>query len=63
MTGWIKANLTHEWEAQRRGEINSGNQQTPCVRRVETEGKEKAGRQRVSSANQEREVCQDRPAN
>lgn len=56
-------NLTHEWEAQRHREINSGNQQTPCVKRVGKEGREKAGRQRVSSANQEREVCQDRPAN
>jgi len=42
--GWIKANLTNEWEAQRHGEINSGSQQTPCVRRGEKEGegKEKA---------------------
>lgn len=56
-------NLTHEWEAQRHREINRGNQQTPCVRRVGKEGREKAGWQRVSSANQEREVCQDRPAN
>lgn len=44
-TGWIKANLTNEWEAQRQGEINSGRQQTPCVRRgaKEWEGKKKAG--------------------
>lgn len=36
-------NLTHEWEAQRHREINRGNQQTPCVRRVGKEGREKAG--------------------
>lgn len=64
-TGVIKANLRNEWEAQRQGEINSGSQQTPCVRRGE---KGRGGRKRVASpraspADQEREICQDRPAN
>lgn len=45
-TGWIKANLTNEWEAQRQGEINSGRQQTPCVRRERRNGK---GSKRLAS--------------
>lgn len=43
--GMDQSKLTNEWEAQRHGEINSGSQQTPCVRRGENEEerKEKAG--------------------
>lgn len=47
-TGWIKANLTNEWEAQRHGEINSGSQQTPRVKRGEKERKGREGKEKAS---------------
>lgn len=59
----IKANLTNEWEAQRHGKINSKSQQTPCVRKGEGKGRKMLASKRGRPANQDREVCQDRPAN